>query len=178
MQDYRPGVRPRPHRHQNSLELQLPAQLGLHRPANHLTGEQIEDDGQIESTFRCADIRDIRHPFRIGSLGAKVSGQMICRMLGPVARLSTLPPFPGRNPLEPFLLHESGHPMLAARLSPRPQLLPHLRAAIHPVMLRMDRMNLLHELRILQRSWAWLTPLARIVATRRDTQQATHHPNG
>jgi len=102
---------------------------------------------------------------------------MIGDILRALARLLTPPTFPRRNPLEPLLFHEVSNSMPAAGLPLRPQLLPHLRASIDSGMLRMDGMNLLHELSILHRAWAWPTQLSRVIATRRDTSQSTHHPN-
>ena len=51
------------------LESKLRAQVGLHRPADDTTREQIEDDRQVEPAFPSPDEGYVRHPELVRSCG-------------------------------------------------------------------------------------------------------------
>jgi len=46
---------------------QLGAQVVSHRPAHDATGEEVDDDGQVEPAFPGADVRDVGSPGLVGS---------------------------------------------------------------------------------------------------------------
>lgn len=157
------------------MEDDLTVELGLHGPAKHLSGKQIEHDLQIQPALGGADIRDVRDPFCIGRLSSKVSGQLIRHILRARARSPPPSTFSRGNPLQPFLLHESSHTMLA---TPRPlplSFLPELRTSIASVTFCMEPSNLLDHLGILPRPTTQGPALADIVATGGNLEQPTPH---
>jgi hypothetical protein len=48
-----------------------------HRPADHFSGEPIEDHGQVQPTLTGRDVGDIRQPDLIGLLGREIPIQQI-----------------------------------------------------------------------------------------------------
>ena len=61
-----------PQGHVKRLESKLCAQVGLHRPADDTTREQIEDDRQVEPAFPSPDEGYVRHPELVRSFGFEV----------------------------------------------------------------------------------------------------------
>ena len=54
---------------------------------HHFAAEQIEYDGQVHPTWRGSQVRDVGHPFAIGSRRREVLGEDVrCRLFGRIGR--------------------------------------------------------------------------------------------
>lgn len=72
-----------PDRHQQCIQHQIAGDTRLHLPAHDLTGEQIDDHGQIEPALVGADMRDVRYPGLIGRVGRELTTETIrCQDMG------------------------------------------------------------------------------------------------
>ena len=63
----RVGLAASPDRHHQRVGHELCRHRCIHRPADHATGEQIDDGSNIEPTFRCPHIGEVGNPFAVGS---------------------------------------------------------------------------------------------------------------
>ena len=61
-----------PDRHHLSAQRELARKSGLHRPANHVTGEEIDNHRQIQPALPGADISNIGDPDLIGPDNGKL----------------------------------------------------------------------------------------------------------
>ena len=61
------------------LQRQLPFQPVTCCPANNPTGEEVQDDGQIQPAFGGPDIADVNAPFLIRPIAGKILIQEIGR---------------------------------------------------------------------------------------------------
>src|SRR5712672_3969234 len=67
MMQQRVRFAPSPDRHHQGVSDELGRHRGIHRPANHTAGEEINDGGHIEPALRCPHIREVSDPFAVGS---------------------------------------------------------------------------------------------------------------
>jgi hypothetical protein len=117
-------------RHTQRIRHQLRAHVRLHRPAHHLTAEQVENDGQIQPTLVRPDVRDVRSPDLVGTRGREVSLQQVrCDRQPVVAIGRDLEPAFGLR-LDAVQLHEPLDTILADTNALGQQLLPHARPAV------------------------------------------------
>ena len=61
-----------PHGHHQSVQREFARESGLHRPANHVTGEEIDNHRQIQPALLGADISNIGDPDLIGPDNGKL----------------------------------------------------------------------------------------------------------
>ena len=57
--------------HVQSPDRQVPLQAAADGPADHTTGVEVENDGQIQPALSGPDVADVAGPFLIGSVGDK-----------------------------------------------------------------------------------------------------------
>jgi hypothetical protein len=67
MMQQRVGFAPSPDCHYHRVGDELCRHRGLHRPADHTPGEQVDDGGHVEPTLRRPDIGKVGNPFAVGS---------------------------------------------------------------------------------------------------------------
>src|SRR6202166_3459455 len=116
--------------HTQRIRHQLRAHVRLHRPAHHLTAEQVENDGQKQPTLVRPDVRDVRSPDLVGTRGREVSLQQVrCDRQAVVAVCRDLEPAFGLR-LDAVQLHEPLDTILADANALGQQLLPHARPAV------------------------------------------------
>ena len=58
---------PSPDCHHQGVGDELGRHRGVHRPANHTAGEEIDDGSHIEPALRCPHIGEVSDPFAVGS---------------------------------------------------------------------------------------------------------------
>jgi hypothetical protein len=61
------GLASSPDRHHQGIGDELRCHLCTHRPADHASREQIDDDSHIEPTFCRPNIGEVGDPFAVGS---------------------------------------------------------------------------------------------------------------
>ena len=109
------------------------------RPADDFAIEQIENDGQIQPAFVRPQVGDVRRPDLIRCRRREVSIQQIARYRQTVFRVRRHLVAPFVASLNPVLMHQSLHPLLAGRETPCPQLSNHARAAVSVFKFGMNR---------------------------------------
>ncbi len=60
-------------RHLKGIEHELRTQMRRHRPPNDAPTKDVKHDGQEQEAAPCRDVRDIRHPKSVGSVGGEVA---------------------------------------------------------------------------------------------------------
>jgi hypothetical protein len=68
-----------PQGHQQRVEHQLSVNAVPHGPADHLPGEQVNDDGQVQPAFMRADVGDVGHPALIWLADVELALQVVGR---------------------------------------------------------------------------------------------------
>src|SRR5260370_27876796 len=168
---FRPAAKPR---HAQRVRHQLRAHVWLHRPAHHLTAEQVEDDGQKQPTLVRPDVRDVRSPDLIGTRGREVSLQQVrCDRQAVVAVCRDLEPAFGLR-LDAVQLHEPLDTILADTNALGHQLLPHARPAVLAFGFSMHCLDV-HQQSVVADAWARsvsidITRLPPVVTAGADTQ--------
>jgi hypothetical protein len=72
------GQRPTPlKRHVQRSQRQLLGHLLVHRPADHLAGEEVEHDGQVQPAFAGPDVAQIGQPDRVRRLDRELPIQQV-----------------------------------------------------------------------------------------------------
>src|SRR5450631_2216325 len=72
------------HRHHDGVEDELPVDCRLRRPSDYLSGEQVQDDGQIEPPLPGSNVGYVRDLCHIGLGNVEVALQSVwngCRWL-------------------------------------------------------------------------------------------------
>jgi len=112
-------------------------------PAYDFARVQVHDARDIEPSFVCRNVRDVRHPDLVGSLRCELLIQHIVMHWQVVPRVRRRLVFSDGARLKPQLLHDAGdgflghpHPLLAQDLSD-------LRTAIQTARFQEDAANLL-----------------------------------
>jgi len=140
-------------RHNHHFMTQRAAQ----RPADHHAGEQINDHCQVQPPGSGGQIRDIRHPHPVRSLGSKVSFKQIRCHRELMLAIGGHPIFTSNLGTQPGFAHPLGHPVFTHFASLISKLLGDLRAAIASLALLIDFANLSIQSLIIKMALARLT---------------------
>ena len=102
---------PSPDCHHQGVGDELGRHRGVHRPANHTAGEEIDDGSHIEPALRCPHIGEVSDPFAVGSGGFEaiehVGSDGVYLPLTQIGRQST----PARARFKGLLPHQSFDPV-------------------------------------------------------------------
>jgi len=77
MHDDRLNRAPSPHGHQQGIENEFFGQRRLHGPTDDRTGEEIDDDGEVQPALSCPDVRDVGDPGLVRPADGELSLQAI-----------------------------------------------------------------------------------------------------
>jgi len=115
-------------------------------PAYDFARVQVHDARDIEPSFVCRNVRDVRHPDLVGSLRCELLVQHIVMHRQVVPRVRRRLVFSDGARLKPQLLHDAGDGFLGNSLALLAQDLSDLRTAIQTARFQEDAANLLFQL--------------------------------
>ena len=96
--------------------------MGIHRPADDHSGEDVKDDRQIEPALARPGRRDIGHPLGIGHRGSKFPVEQVGRDRLLVFAIGGAGPMLAWLRTQSQLTHQPGDALLPARLAFDPDL--------------------------------------------------------
>jgi hypothetical protein len=164
---------PVPDGHVEGVEDELGAEVVGHRPADHPTRVDIQDDGQIQPARPGRDVGDVSRPDTVGCGRSELAVDQVRSRRGPGVASGQAPPPAPVAADEPGGPHQPGHP-LAAYLHTvvQPQLGMDPWGTIGGPAASMDRPDLLSELLVDDRSSRRWPALPGVEARARHTQHA------
>ena len=109
------------------------AQRAAQRPADHQTGEQVDDHRQVQPTRAGGQIRNIRGPHFVGSRSGKIALQKIRRHRKMMLAVSGYPVFPANLGTKTGSAHPPGHSALAHHAASILKLLGDFETSVTPL---------------------------------------------
>ena len=125
------------HVHQQRTDHQVRLHPVLHRPADDLPGEQIQDNGYIQTAFLRPHHRDIRDPNLVRPLDIKLPLQVDRRHHRGRATFKVLRPFVPNLRLNAVLARNPFDPAPATALARFPQIINNLALPVHATTLQL-----------------------------------------
>src|SRR5210317_42032 len=150
------------------------AQRAAQRPADHHTGEHIDDHCQVQPTGSGRQIRDIRYPHPVRSLRRKVSFKQIRCHREFMFAIGGHLIFTSNLGTQPGLAHSLGHTVFTHLTAPISKLLGDLRAAVAPLALLIDFANLSIQSLIIKLASTRLAFQPSVISTARHLKDSAH----
>jgi transposase len=134
-----------PEGHLQSVDHELRAEMVGHRPADHLPGVDVEDEGEIQKALPSMDVSNIRRPDLIRSCGSEVATDEIRGRDGVLVSASSAFPTTSDAALKTRFAHQACNPLPGAAHSQSSELGMDAWVAIDPAAAVMDLSDLLDE---------------------------------
>src|SRR5210317_271403 len=150
------------------------AQRAAQRPTDNHTREQIDDHCQVQPTGSGRQIRDIRYPHPVRSLGRKVSFKQIRCHREFMFAIGGHPVFTSNFGTQPGFAHPLGHTVFTHLTAPISKLLGDLRAAIAALAFLIDLANLSIQSLIIKLPFTRLTFQPSVISTARHLKDSAH----
>ena len=93
--------------HAESFQGQGSLQLGIQGPADHFTGKQVNNDGQVEPSFQGPELGDVATPDLIGAIDLELLIHQIGRHRYLMATIGRSFEFLSRLDFKPCLFHQA-----------------------------------------------------------------------
>src|SRR5438445_727372 len=127
---------------------ELSPEMGFHRPADHASAPDIEDDGEIEEAGPGRHVGDVRDPQLIRARAGELAVDEIRRRPGRLVAHRRAERLPPAHALQPGAPHQPGHPLTANVEAAGGELGMNPGDAVGPARLAMDRLDLRGEFHI------------------------------
>src|SRR5438128_2661894 len=120
---------------------ELSPEMGFHRPADHASAPDIEDDGEIEEAGPGRHVGDVRDPQLIRARAGELAVDEIRRRPGRLVAHRRAERLPPAHALQPGAPHQPGHPLTANVEAAGGELGMNPGDAVGPARLAMDRLG-------------------------------------
>ena len=163
-----------PYRRQERLHHHIAVQRRPHRPAHHLSREQVDHHGQVQPAFVRAQVGDVRHPVRVGFRRLELPIKMIRRHRRRLAAVMVRPTPIADLRLQAFGPHQPRHSMLAAGFALLAQVVGHFAIAVDRTALQPRLLHQAQQSIVFPGTHAHWRAQPRVVAAAMHPEHTTH----
>ncbi len=166
-----------PHRHQQRPHDQVRFHARLHRPADHLSREQIQHHGQKQPTFMRSDIGDVGHPGGVRLRDIELALQVVRRDNRRTPALVSLVLLVADLGLDVILMRQPFNAAFTARLAQIPQVVVNLAVTIHATAFQPRLLDQAQQSPVLDGAWRVRLEQPGVVSAGMNSQHSAHDPD-